>query len=181
MAMHDSMTHLPMSWAEYNQVGDDIYGEYVDGALVTAPAPDRHHQTVAIYLVGQLNQVCVEGEGAVAGWGWSPPGVSEEYIPDVLVHPATDDQVRFLGTPLLCVEITSRNRSDDLILKRAKYAAAKLPDYWVVDRREHAFIQYKLRDGLLQEVTRATARGQLTADLAGRDVVLDLDLVLPPR
>lgn len=60
------------------------------------------------------------------------PG-EDEYAPDVLVVPPTDEDIRFTGTPLLAVEILSTNRSHDLVLKASKYAAAGLPRYWVVD------------------------------------------------
>lgn len=74
-----------------------------------------------------------------------------------MVHAATDDQARFTGVPLLCVEVTSGNWTSDLILKRAKYAAARLHDYWVVDRRERVLRQYVLQGDLWWRPGTSTA------------------------
>jgi len=168
-----------MSWEEYGQLADDMRGEYFDGALLMPPAPDRHHQNVVSYLVWQLSTRCRDGEGAVAGWGWAPPGAAEEYIPDVLVHPRTEDQTRFTGIPLLCVEVTSSNRVVDLVLKRAKYAAAGLLDYWIVDRQEQVLITYRLRGEVLEETTRFDGQHVVDVSFAGRSVPIDLGRVFP--
>ncbi|MFT4287955.1 Uma2 family endonuclease [Nocardioides sp.] len=96
-----------------------------------------------------------------------------------MVHAATNDQTRFTGIPLLCVEITSGNWTNDLILKRAKYAAARLHDYWVVDRRERVLRQYVLQGDLLAEARQLDGRGMAEARFAGRSVSVDLDVLFP--
>lgn len=182
MAVHagsvEAETRLPMSWEEYNQLGDDVRGEFIDEALLMAPTPDRHHQAAILHLVSRLSEACVPGEDVTTGWGWSPAGVAEEYVPDVMVYPRTDDQVRFTGIPLLCVEVTAGNWANDLILKRAKYAAAGLRDYWVVDRRDRVLRQYELHGDLLVEVAHQAGRGTTDARFAGRLVAVDLRIVL---
>lgn len=77
----DHQTRLPMSWEEYNQLEDDIRGEFIDGALLTPPTPDRHHQVAVLSLVSRLSDVCAPSESVTTGWGWSPTGAFEEYIP----------------------------------------------------------------------------------------------------
>lgn len=176
----DSDIPLRMSWDEYNELGDGAHGEFIDGALLTPPTPDRHHQEAILHLVSRLSGVCAAGEGATTGWGWSPSGVLEEYVPDVMVYPATPDQARFTGVPLLCVEVTSGNRSSDLILKRAKYASAGLRNYWVVERRDSVLRQYELREGLLMEFARHAGREPIEIRFADRPVTVDLGVLLRP-
>jgi Uma2 family endonuclease len=48
---------------------------------------------------------------------WPGP---DEFIPDVMVHPVTAENVRFTGTPLLLIEVLSTNRSDDLVVRTGK-------------------------------------------------------------
>ena len=181
MAMHAGLvepgTRLPMSWEEYNQLGDEARGEFIDGALLTAPTPDRRHQAAILYLVGCLREVCGRDEDVTTGWGWSPAGVSEEYVPDVMVHPVTSDEARFTGVPLLCAEITSTNWVNDLVLKRAKYAAAGLRDYWIVDRRENLLRQYQLHGDVLVETARSGDQGRSELRFAGRSVDIDLRIL----
>jgi len=62
-----------------------------------------------------------------------------EFIPDVIVVPASGEQARCTGTPVLAIEVLSTNRSDDLILQTGRYAAAGLPHYWIVDPRDRTF------------------------------------------
>lgn len=169
-----------MPWADYNQLGNDLRGEFIDGALLMAPTPDRHHQDAIQHVLAALSAVCLGDEGVTTGWGWSPAGVDEEYVPDVMMVPATHDEARFGGIPLLCVEVTSSNRANDLVLKRAKYAAASLPDYWVVDRQDHLLRTFALQGKLLVEVEQWRPPGRHRIPFGGREVELDLDLLLRP-
>lgn len=190
--------HLPMSWETYDSLDFDeaLRGaEYMDGELVVPPgAPDWGHQDAILYLLGQLRPTLAEGEGVTTGVGWKPEGILEEYIPDVIVCEIPEDRRRFTGVPLLCVEVTSSNRANDLVKKRNAYAAAGLKDYWIVDRKERALRVHELRDGVLVETDvwqlphlgGRTARNLRqhdsfthTARYAGRQIRVDLLALFP--
>ncbi|MEJ5867005.1 Uma2 family endonuclease [Pseudokineococcus sp. 5B2Z-1] len=147
----------PMSWDQYAALGDDARGEYVDGCLVVTPFPSRQHQNAARRLAGLLEQHLPGGHAVVTAWGWKPG--ADEWAPDVMVHPVTAEQVRFTGTPLLCVEVLSTNRGDDLVRKTSKYARAGLPQYWVLDPSEPSLRMYLLEDGAYRQVGVVTDRG----------------------
>lgn len=141
----------PMSWQEYAQRTAPPPCEYIDGRLVMVPSPTREHQQVCFRLANALTPVIPAGYDVTVAWAWKP--ASDEFIPDVMVHPRTSENLRFTGLPLLLIEVLSTNRSDDLVLKTGKYAAAGAPHYWVVDLRDRCLDAFTLApDGLYRPV-----------------------------
>ncbi|HSJ35685.1 MAG TPA: Uma2 family endonuclease [Acidimicrobiia bacterium] len=63
------------------------------------------------------------------------------------VFDETDDEARFTGTPHLCIEVLSTDRGADLVRKFARYAAAGLPRYWVIDLDIPEIIVFELGEG----------------------------------
>ena len=96
-----------------------------------------------------------------------------------MVHPRTEEDLRFTGTPVLAVEILGSNRGDDLVTKAFKYAAAGLPHHWVLDPRDRVLDAYVLEDGAYRLAVRVT--GGAPADVAFGPAVLrvDVDALLP--
>ena len=79
-------------------------------------------------------------------WSWSA-GPGFEPIPDVMLVPPTDDDVRFTGRPALVVEVLSKDPAYDLVIKAGRYAAAGLTHFWVVDVAAATVTAFELRDG----------------------------------
>lgn len=131
------------TWEEYECLPDDVPAEYVDGKVLVNPRPTRIHQKVTHRLARMLEDSCeLAGAEVVVEWAWKPS--DDEFSPDVLVVPPTDEDVRFTGTPLLAVEVLSTNRAHDLVTKAFKYAEAGLPRYWVVDPSDQTVTEFEL-------------------------------------
>lgn len=156
-----------LSWDEYEGLPEDARAEYIDGQVVVTPSPGERHQAISLELAWLLKQVLPPTHRVTAAWAWKPG--RDEFIPDVMVYDRATAEAgsdaRFTGTPDLVVEVLSSNRGDDLLRKMAKYAAAGLPRYWIVDPRAQTLTTYAPIDGVFAPTA-----------VHGRDAVVDLDL-----
>jgi Uma2 family endonuclease len=153
----EMMTAVPLPLAhlltvgEYAALGEDDSGrsELMEGNLVMSPSPSPDHNMaalrIALQLLPQLPQdlevitdVDIDLELAPA----DQPGFSRR--PDVIVvRRSARQRVRAEGglirasEVLVVIEIVSPgSRRTDNVVKRAEYADAGIPHYWIVDIQE---------------------------------------------
>lgn len=117
--------------------------EIVEGVLYMSTAPSPRHQRISLQIVLSLvEQIDRRGVGLTfyAPIGVIMPG-ADPVQPDIVVVRTEDLEIvteqRIVGVPSLIVEILSPSNAEyDLVTKRALYARAGVPEYWVVRPRE---------------------------------------------
>lgn len=148
----------PASYAEYLALGEDVCAEYIDERIVISPSPTGPHQWACRNLANVLDAAIPADHRVSMAWSWRAG--ANEFIPDVMVHPRSEDVVRFTGLPVLVVEVLSGNGSDDLVVKLDRYATAGLPHYWILDPRDRVLLAHVLEGHtyhLIRVVTEAEA------------------------
>jgi Uma2 family endonuclease len=125
---------LPMSWTEWQALGETRHHEWSEGVLYVNP-PNKWHVFVSKALTRRLDEVCPPGLTAIPEWGLRTP--TGDFEPDIMV--AAEDQPDVANysivVPLLVIEIGSPTTRDlDWERKLRAYAEYGVAWYWIVDR-----------------------------------------------
>lgn len=140
--------------------------EVVNGTLVVTPAPSDRHQAVVVRLIVLLSGAVPENL-CVRTAPYDVVLAEDTLVqPDVLVARRHDVTERGLvGVPPLVVEVLSPSTAlVDLSLKRARYEAAGVTSYWVVDPDLPGLTAWNLHDGRYVEVVQITGEQAWTTD-----------------
>ncbi|MDQ4069891.1 MAG: Uma2 family endonuclease [Actinomycetota bacterium] len=126
----------PLTVDDLDAIPDDGHRyELIDGAMLVTPAPATAHQRCVARLVALLLAAAGSDYDVLpAPFDWVVSNFTK-FQPDVVVARRSDvGEHRLERTPLLVVEVLSPStRVADLTLKRAAYAEAGVPTYWIVD------------------------------------------------
>jgi Uma2 family endonuclease len=141
----------PLTVAEYLEIGEiePGYTELEEGRLLLSPSPRTRHSTACSELWLALRTQLPSGLLAVqdidVDLQLAPPeGPGTVRRPDVVVVSRAawnrvdgDGGVYRASDVLLAVEVVSPgSRRTDHVMKRAEYADARIPCYWIVDLDE---------------------------------------------
>lgn len=133
--------HYQGTWSEDEHLSLEIEHrvEYADGCLIFLPILTRTHQSVMQSIGFNLNQYAKSRrEGRVFFTGYPIRTLQKNYrLPDVaFLGNGRPRHERFAEGADLVVEVLTDDpigRTRNLEEKRAEYAAARIPEYWIVD------------------------------------------------
>ncbi len=146
--------------------------ELIDGVVFMAAFPIPDHQFLAMVLSGYMFQQIIEtGLGIVYQVAGVVVSDNSALGPDIVVVRA--ERVGIIGStvidggpPDIVVEVLSSNRHVELVRKRQLYAAAGIPEYWILDGDANILAVLELTDDAsYQERAVLTAAGTLTTPL----------------
>ena len=125
--------------------------EFTDGVIEVLPMPTRKHQAISLLLLLALLNFVRPRNGAVF---YSPlrlqilPGRYRE--PDLLLLLNKDDprnqDAYWLGADLVVEIVSPDDPERDTVVKRADYAEAGIPEYWIVNPLDETITVLTLAD-----------------------------------
>ncbi len=145
--------------------------ELHEGALYIMPEPNLDHQFLTQLLWKYLFDQLV---AAGLAYAYVPVNLALSatvcVAPDIIVVRAGREdiihRVRVYGAPDIVVEVLSSDRNRDLVDKREWYAAAGVPEYWILDPDADTLTPLALGDdGRYRERAVRTAADTLTTPL----------------
>jgi Uma2 family endonuclease len=155
--------------------------ELIDGLVVEmSPEGDRHGYAVSCLLAQLVDQR--RGRYDVCAGSLSLRlGPRDEPDPDIAVARAIRSYARERPRPdeiALLIEVADSSLAFDLGEKRAKYAAAGIPEYWVIDVQGGiVYVFRNSRDGVYADRRTANA-GEVISPQEYPDVAIDIAFLL---
>lgn len=166
------------SWSEDDYLALDAgrHVEFSQGSVEFQPMPDEKHQAIVCFFVQAL-KAFARRRGGRATMAPFPMRLWEEKYrePDVLFIAEENlgrCRRKYWDRADLVVEVSNEsNRDVDLETKRAEYARAGIPEYWIVDPELRKVTVLAL-DGSAYRVHAEPTYGQVATSnvLAGFDV-----------
>ena len=161
---------------------EDDRAELIDGEVVRmAPIGERH----ASCVINLTDEFTSRSAGRYVVSVQNPVRLSRhaELYPDLLIlRPPRSRYATGIPVPgdvLLVVEVSDTTLATDRRVKVPQYAAAGIPEAWLVNLPRHAIEVYREpREGRFQRVT-VFRRGERITPGALSDLVIAVDAILP--
>jgi Uma2 family endonuclease len=142
--------------------------EFTDGMIEVLPMPTRNHQAIALFMLLRFLEFIRPLGGVVF---FAPlrlairPGAFRE--PDLLLLRDANDprnqNAYWLGADLVLEVVSPDDPDRDLVVKPRDYAAAQIPEYWIVNPLDETITVLQLVDrvyvqhGVFRRSERATS------------------------
>jgi Uma2 family endonuclease len=153
--------------------------EFTDGNLEVLPMPTRKHQAIVRFLFLALHMF-LEPRGGTVFFAPLRLRLNKDKFrePDLLLLLDAQDSrgqnAYWLGADLVMEIVSPDNPERDMVVKRADYAAAGIPEYWIVHPEEETITVLRLEADQYAE-HGVFRRGETATSvlLAGFTVVVD--------
>ena len=155
--------------------------EFTDGFIEELPLPTDTHQTILAFL-HSLFRTWVRPRGGVAVFSGLRMRVREGKYrePDVVLLLDRSDPRRqdryWLGADLVAEVVSPDAPERDRVEKRADYAEAEIPEYWIVDPRDETITVLAL-EGDAYAVHGVHTRGETAASALLEGFAADVSAV----
>lgn len=152
--------------------------ELSTGTIEVLPMPTRTHQRILLYLYRLLFEVIeARGLGSVLVAAlrvrlWDGKMREPDLVVMLAEHRDREHDVYFDGAGLV-IEIVSDDPKRDLATKRAEYAQAGIPEYWIVEPQAETVMVLRLDEHTYVEHSRG-GRGQTATSALLNDVSVDV-------
>lgn len=146
-----------MSWDEFWAIPQDFRAEYVDGVVYVNPPETYRHQKICLRLTDVVRTCFGEGCVVALATGWQLPTKRRILrIPDLMLLDREPDGDIVTGPIPVAIEVTSRNRARDVVLKAGEYLEAGAGQYWLVDPKNATITVFGRSDDGWRVVADAT-------------------------
>lgn len=148
-----------VSYEEFMEIYEksDLRMEFINGEIVLLSAPSTTHQEISGNLFAEFREY-LKGKPCKVFYapfdvhfrkeGFKDPDVMQ---PDLIVAcdvaETTNEKGRYMGTPVLVVEILSPStRSKDMVDKLNTFMISGVKEFWIVDPDQEIILVYGFKD-----------------------------------
>lgn len=152
LSVKEGLAYMPdyVTIEDYYHLPDDQRMELIDGIFYDMAAPRIRHQLACMEIRDSINRYIKKNQGDCIVFD-TPIDVVLEGDRDTVVQPDVTlicdrsklKSERIVGAPEFIVEVLSEStRKKDMTVKQAKYAAAGVKEYWIVDLEKEKILVY---------------------------------------
>ena len=170
---------------EYLDLDIGRHVDFEDGHLEFHPMPNRRHQRILLFLLRAIDAFA-ERHGGQALMAPFPVELWPEKFrqPDVVYmkaeHSHRCHEEYWRGADLVMEIVSESNRRTDTKTKRAEYAKARIPEFWLVDPKTGTITVLVLKGGKY-EAHGTFARKQVAASRLLSGFTVDVAAALSAR
>ena len=186
-----SLTHDQGEWteAEYLNLDSNHLVEFSDGKVEVLPMPTSLHQRILLWLFRQMIEFVESGDLGEVLFAALPIRIAPRTYrePDIIFlaneHADWDEEQCLSGADLVIEIVSPSSKKRDLVQKRAEYARAKIPEYWIVNPEDGTVRVLNLKSRSYEERTFVAGEHASSRVLDGFQVAVDdlFNSALKPR